>query len=64
MIVKYYQCNLCRDNFDPNEEDVVFGLEWKHDGLHITKTVAQIVQLEHHICIKCFQAIRAVDFPT
>ncbi len=59
MITKYYQCDLCRDNFDPKEADIAFGLVWKHDGLHVVK---EIRELEHHICIKCFQSIRMVDF--
>ncbi len=56
MISRFFKCDLCKDTFDPNGEDVAFGLVWKTDGLHVVTELRQ--DLEHHICIKCFQAIR------
>ncbi len=55
MISRTFKCDLCGTVFNPNEEDVAFGLYWNTDGLHV---VREIRQLEHHICIKCYQAIR------
>ncbi len=61
MIIRLYECDLCRESFNPNGENIAFGLVWKHDSLHVVK---ELRELEHHICIKCFQTIRAVNFPT
>ncbi len=55
MIERYYHCDLCRKQFDPHQEDVAFGLIWKGNDVEITK---QLLNIEHHICIDCYQAIR------
>ncbi len=59
MISRFFKCDLCRDPFDSLSEGVAFGLIWKTDGLYIVKELRGDV--EHHICIKCFQAIRGYN---
>lgn len=55
-VERTYRCNLCRD--EESGPDSMIGLWWSGNHLHLKRYFKTV---EHHICRKCYDAIRAVE---
>lgn len=58
MIERNYFCDLCCEWINPEAIGSAYGLVWSADGLQV---IQKIRSFEHHICLKCIQAIRSFE---
>ena len=58
-IRRYYQCDLCSNSLDPNQEQDGVGIYWtmlvKNRESLVFKPMREV---EHHLCTRCLEDIK------